>query len=430
MKINLVADYGLHASSLTLITQKIFLELGKLMNKQKSFTVAATMYSGAGIGDVNQHYDCISIPNMGGYNFPPKPTTSSKNLFIGIVGIDEVVLGRKVFRTDKDWKRYKPIIQTEVKKWKKHVKKINRIHTSTISDKQQIIDYLKVPEEQIDVIPYGVDHDLFKPAEDKSIARKKVCSKFYIKNTPYFVHISESNWARKNTIRLFEAFKKARSAGIPHNLIVIGRNHQLIHKKAQQIPGIIMCGYVKEKDMIGIIQGADALLLPSIHEGFGLPLVEAMSCGVPSITSDVFSPPEIMKDAGLFADPYSVSDISEKIIKFAKNKKLQEELSKYALKRSQYFSWAKTAEKLLKLFQKNTENELDSDFDADYDSAAYRTLVTVCQIHPHLKNQTRQDLLEMNYTKIINWAVTVGLHDGYVKDYLTPLTKWLEERYK
>ncbi len=81
MKINLVVDYGLHASSLTLITQKIFLELGKLMNKQKSFTVAATMHSGAGIGDVNQHYDCISIPNMGGYNFPPNATTSSKNLF-------------------------------------------------------------------------------------------------------------------------------------------------------------------------------------------------------------------------------------------------------------------------------------------------------------------------------------------------------------
>ena len=89
-------------------------------------------------------------------------------MFVGIVGIDEVVLGRKVFRTDKDWKRYKPIIETEVKKWKKHVKKINRIHTSTISDKQQIIDYLKVPEEQIDIIPYGVDHDMFKPAEDKS----------------------------------------------------------------------------------------------------------------------------------------------------------------------------------------------------------------------------------------------------------------------
>ncbi len=155
-----------------------------------------------------------------------------------------------------------------------------------------------------------------------------------------------------------------------------------------------------------------------------------MSCGIPSITSDVFSPPEIASDAALFADPYSVSDIAEKIIKFAKNKKLQEDLSKRALERSQYFSWSKTAEKLLKLFQKNTENELDNDFDADYDLAAYRTLTTVCQIHPHLTAQSKQDLLEMDYTKIINWAITVGLNDGYVKDYLIPLTGWLEERYK
>jgi len=430
MKINLVIDYGLHASSLTLITQKIFLELGKLMNKQKSFTVSATMHSGAGIGDVNQHHDCVSVPNMGGYNFPPNAVTASRNLFVGIVGIDEVVLGRKVFRSDRDWKRYKPIIETEVKKWKKHIEKINRIHTSTISDKEQIIEYLKVPEEKIDVIPYGVDHDVFKPVEDKRKTMKEVCSKFYLKTTPYFVHISESNWARKNTLRLFEAYKKARFVGIPHNLIVIGRNHQLIHKKAQEIPGIIMCGYVKEKQMVEIIQGADALLLPSIHEGFGLPLVEAMSCGTPSITSNVFSPPEIVKDSGLLVDPYSTSDIAEKIIKFAKNKKLQEDLSKRALERSQYFSWAKTAEKLLKLFQENTENELDSDFDTDYDLAAYRTLTTICQIHPHLTTQTKQDLLEMDYTKIINWAVTVGLNDGYVKDYLIPLTRWLEERYK
>ena len=430
MKISLAVDYGLHASSLTLITQKLFLELGKLMNKQKSFTVTATMCASAGIGDINQHYDCVSVPNMGGYNFPPNAVTASKNLFIGIVGIDEVVLGRKVFRTEKDWKRYKPIIETEVEKWKKHVEKINRIHTSTVSDKEQVIDYLNIPEEKIDVIPYGVDHDLFKPSQDKDLTRKKVCAEFYIKDAPYFVHISETNWARKNTLRLFEAYKKAKSSGIPHNLIIIGKNHELIHKKAEEISGIIMCGYVTEKHMVEIIQGADALLLPSIHEGFGLPLVESMSCAIPAITSNIFSPPEIVKDAGLLIDPYNTSDIFEKIIEFVKNKKLQEDLSKRALERSQYFSWTKTAEQLLKLFQENTENELDSDFDTDYDLAAYRTLTTVCQLHPSLKEKSRQDLLEMDYVKIINWALTVGLNDKYVKDYLMPLTKWLEERFK
>jgi hypothetical protein len=190
-----------------------------------------------------------------------------------------------------------------------------------------------------------------------------------------------------------------------------------------------MCGYVLEENMIEIIQGSDALLLPSIHEGFGLPLVEAMSCGIPAITSNVFSPPEIVKDGGLFVDPNDTSDLYEKIMEFVKNKKLQEDISKYALVRSQDFSWTITAEKLFKLFQKNTENELNSDFDADYDLAAYRTLTTVCQIHPGLVNQTRQDLLECDYTKIINWALTVGLKDAYVKEYLIPLTKWLEEHY-
>jgi hypothetical protein len=54
----------------------------------------------------------------------------------------------------------------------------------------------------------------------------------------------------------------------------------------------------------------------------------------------------------------------------------------------------------------------------------------VCQIHPHLTAQSKQDLLEMDYTRIINWAVATGLNDEYVKDYLIPLTGWLEERYK
>ena len=83
----------------------------------------------------------------------------------------------------------------------------------------------------------------------------------------------------------------------------------------------------------------------------------------------------------------------------------------------------------MKLFQENTENELDNDFDTDYDLAAYRTLTTVCQIHPYLIDQSRQNLLESDYSKIINWAFTVGLEDEDVKDYLIPLTKWLEERH-
>ena len=208
---------------------------------------------------------------------------------------------------------------------------------------------------------------------------------------------------------------------------MIGKNDDIVWDKAKKIPGIVMCGYVEEEIMVNIIQGADALLLPSLHEGFGLPLVESMACGIPAITSNVFSPPEIIQDAGLLVDPNDTSDICEKILSFTHNKKLQEDLSQQALKRSKDFSWTLTAEKMLGLFRKYTEKELDTDFENDYDSAAYRTLTTVCQIHPDLKVSAIQDLLEFDYSRIIKWALEVGLEDSLVQDYLIPLKSWLEK---
>ena len=427
MKISLCIDYGLHASSLTLITQKLYYELAKKMNKEKTFTIAATMQASNGIGDVNQHYDCVSVPNMGGYNFPHQTVLSSKNPFIGIVGIDEVVLGKKVFRSDALWKRNKPLIEEQVSKWKNQNHLVPHIHTSTISDKEQIIENFNVPEEKIDVIPYGVDHDKFRPSESKELTRNKVCHHYYLKETPYFVHISETNWARKNTLGLFEAFRKAKASRIPHNLLVVGKNDDVIWNKAKKIPGIVMCGYVTEELIIKIIQGADALLLPSLHEGFGLPLVESMACGVPAITSNVFSPPEIVKDSGLLVDPYNISDIQEKIISLGHDKKLQEDLSQKALKRSHDFSWSITAEKMLSYFRDNVETELNTDFENDYNSAAFRTLTTVCQVHPDLKITASNDLLEFDYSRIIKWALEVGLKDSQVQDYLIPLKSWLEK---
>ncbi|MGI0011405.1 MAG: hypothetical protein ACREAE_08400, partial [Nitrosopumilaceae archaeon] len=107
MRIGLAVDYGKYAnsSSLYLIARKIFLELGKLMNKKRTFTIAAIKYEDIGIGDVNLHYDCISVPNMGGYRFPHSGALSANNLVIGLSGIDEVVLGEQVFKSKADWLR-------------------------------------------------------------------------------------------------------------------------------------------------------------------------------------------------------------------------------------------------------------------------------------------------------------------------------------
>ena len=95
----------------------------------------------------------------------------------------------------------------------------------------------------------------------------------------------------------------------------------------------------RKKRLVQLIQGSDGLILPSIHEGFGLPLVEAMSCGVPCITSNIHAPPEIVGDNGILVDPYNVTEISDAMIKLGKDEKLRSELSQKALARSKDFSW-------------------------------------------------------------------------------------------
>lgn len=426
MRIGIAIDYGKYAnaSSLNLIAKKVFLEMGKMMNEQRTFTISAIKYEDIGIGDVNQHFDCISIPNMGGYRFPHAQALTSNNLCVGIVGIDEVVLREKVYKSTKDWELNKPIIEKEVERWKENVDKIRIIHVSTESDKKQLMKYLNVPEEKLQIIPLGVDHEIFTPTSDKGKTRRKILGRFFMLDNPYFLHVSESNWARKNIFRLLEAFSKARDEGIEQNLIIVGKADDVVYKKAQKIKGVFVMGYVSEEDLILFMQGADALIVPSLHEGFGLPLVEAMACGTPIITSNVFSPPEVVGEAGLFVDPYNVSDITDKIVEMSENNYLRETLSKKAIERADEFSWKQTSRILLQSIQ-NTKNSTDFDFDKSFEISAYRTLTTVCEIIPELRTIAVQDLLEFDYSRIIRWAVEVGLENPLVGDFLIPFRDWL-----
>lgn len=425
-------NYGLfaNATSLNTIVRKLFNEFGKIMNDHKSLTITASLINDIGIGDVNQHFDCVSVPNMGGYQFPPDPLINSKNLFVGVVGIDEVVLGSKVFRSKPMWDLAKPKIEKEIKKWHTKIDNISKVHVSTNSDKDQIIEYLKVPEEKIELIPYGVDHELFNPPNDKKLCRRKILSKFFLKNNPYFIHIGEVNWARKNIPRLLEAFRKGKSMGLKQNLIIVGQFDPFIVKKSEHIPGVIILGFVSQEHLIDLIRGADAMITPSLHEGFGLPIVESMACGVPVIASNIFSPPELMEDAGLLVDPYDTNAISKAIVEIAKNEKLRVDLSKKALKRSQYYSWDSTAKKMLELFQKNITIHDDGNFDENYDLAAFRTLVTISQVgmtNPDLKYTSTADMVQLNFSRMIRWCLEVGIYENSVKDFIYPFKNWLEE---
>ncbi|MCV0373517.1 MAG: glycosyltransferase family 4 protein [Nitrosarchaeum sp.] len=428
MRIGLVMDYGHLAKAISLnhIAEKLFFEMGKIMNETKDFTIAATTINNVGFADVNQHFDIIAVPNMGGYRFPFDSLTSSKNLIIQLVGIDEVILGREVFLSDAHYAYNKPIIEGEVKKWKENHDKIKMIHVATEPEKDQMVKYLNLPDEKLVVIPLGIDHDIFKPTEDRLQTRKNILNKFSLNDNPYYIHICEYNWARKNIPRMLEAFKQARNEGIKENLIIIGpQRDNYLTKAVKKIDGVYFLGYVKFEELVQLVQCSNALLFPSLHEGFGFPLVEAMACKVPVITSNTFSPPWTAKGGGLFVNPYDVSDIKNKILEMSQNSQLRASLAEQAYERSLFFSWDKMAKQLLDLYKRHCKPKVNENYDENYDMAAYRTLVTMVEKIPELTSKFIFDILKFDYSGIIAWSIEHGFEHPETKYFLLPFKEWL-----
>ena len=457
MRIGFVIDWNLNSSALMNIARITFRELGKMMNETKSFTISAIPRNSIDgtigsegtrmttITDTSKHFDCVHITNMGGYTFPLKDSSNYKNLIVGPIGMDEVVYGKEVYVSQPLWEKQMPLIQKEILRWKKNIHEISAVHVTTKSEKTEMNEFLGVPPEKMTVFPLGVEHDLFTPPDDKNKIRKKILSKFGISDQNYFIHISELNHARKNVLRMLDAFKEARTRGITQKLIIIGKTHtdpsnhatcfphancKKIDKRFMDDSAVIPLGYVSQQDMVELIQGSDALILPSIHEGFGMPLVECMACGVPSITSDKHSPPEVVGDAGLLVDPYNVSDIANKMVEINEGNTL-EILSQRALQRSKNYSWETYATKIFELYEKNAKFTGDWDFEKQYELAAYRSLLFVCVfVAGEENNMLNEYLMGFNFKKIVEWASKYGLKDPKVRDFLIPFKRFIENYMK
>ena len=430
MRIGVVLDWNVNASSLMNIARNTFRELGELMNETKSFTISAIPLNSIKIGDINQHFDCIHIPNMGGYKFPYEESLRCKNLILSPIGIDEVIYGSEVFADKPLWKQQEPIIKKNIPMWKENITKISAVHVVAKSERAEMNKHLGIPLEKMKVIPHGINRSLFKPTLNKEETRKEILSKFQLPISEYFVHIGEHNWVRKNHLRLFDAYAEARKLGLKHQLIFVGKYANHIKKIGEQIQGVKFLGWVSDSHLANLLQGADAFLLPSIHEGFGMPLAEAMACGVPCITSDRHAPPEVIGDAGLLVDPYDVSDIANKMIEISDADTLQT-LSKRALQRSQDYSWKTNVAEVLELYEKHTKFTGKWNFENEYEMAAFRTLSTTCLLFANEKRGIFiQSLLRFDYSKIIQWALEYGLNDPKSRDFLVPFKDWIEQQSK
>jgi glycosyltransferase involved in cell wall biosynthesis len=214
------------------------------------------------------------------------------------------------------------------------LREVDRIIVPTNSVKNDLIELGATPT-KIRVIYEAVDEKFVK--QNANII-DEVRRKFGIHDN-YILTIG--NGERKNTSRLIEAYQKSKK---DFKLVVVGGNE----KRDMDTRGIIYTGYVSDDDLIALYSGARAMVYPSLYEGFGLPILQAMACGCPLVTSNRGAMKEIAADASVLVDPMDTNSIAAGIIKAVNNPKT---LSIKGLKRVKDFSWEKCAKETLDVYR-------------------------------------------------------------------------------
>ncbi|MFA7254201.1 MAG: glycosyltransferase family 1 protein [Patescibacteria group bacterium] len=176
---------------------------------------------------------------------------------------------------------------------------------------------------------------------------------------PYFLFAGRVE-ERKNIIKIVEAFKLLKDhSDLPHKLVIAGKpgyNFEIILNTINRdfkdvLPFLIFPGYVQSEDMPHLFAGAEAFLYPTLYEGFGLAALDAMSAGIPVITSNKSSMPEAVGDSAVLVDPADAKEIAQAMFDIATSKKYRDSLIKKGLEQIKMFSWEKTANEFIKLLE-------------------------------------------------------------------------------
>lgn len=234
------------------------------------------------------------------------------------------------------------------------ISKAAKIICPSIQVRDAVEERLNVSADRLPVIHPGIS-PLFRniDAEEKrNYLEQKHAIRF-----PYFLF--SGRWeARKNLVRTLEAFALfKRTSQTEHKLVLTGGQSwdSSDVQKALQRPElkkhVVDLGKTESTELPYLYGGADALLYASLWEGFGLPIIEAMACGTPVITSNISAMPETADGAALLVDPHSMDDIAAAMCRMATDSSLREELRQKGLRRAQSFSWEKTARRTVDLYR-------------------------------------------------------------------------------
>ena len=276
------------------------------------------------------------------------------------------VKGKKICTIhDLAFKRYPETVNLKTRKYleyrlKKTIKRADKIVVVSKFTADELMELYEVPEEKIAVIYNGVDFNLYNQNISEERV-KSVLDKRNLESGGYFFYLGTIE-PRKNIYRMVGAYakcvKRLKSEGAKAPKLVLGGRlgwyyDEILERiKSENIEdNIQLLGYVDEKEKPELYKGALAFLFPSLYEGFGLPIAEAMACGTPVLTSNSTSLVEIAGNSAICCDPLSEEDIAEGMYRLVVEPETREKLSAMGPEQVKQFSWDTSAEKLYELYK-------------------------------------------------------------------------------
>ncbi|MDD3487298.1 MAG: glycosyltransferase family 1 protein [Candidatus Moranbacteria bacterium] len=223
---------------------------------------------------------------------------------------------------------------------------VSRIIAVSENTKKDLMRLYRVPEEKIKVVYEGINENLKSIPDNKIISHKK-----------YLLFVGRLE-ERKNIIRMVEAFEMLKKKyAIPHKLILVGKFGYGGEKIEERIKSsefkndIILTGYVGDEEKFYLLAGAEVFLFATIYEGFGLPILEAQNVGVPVVTSNISSMPEVAGDSAVLVDPMHSGAIAEGIWRLVGDEKFKNGIIEKGFENVKRFSWEKCAREVSDIIQ-------------------------------------------------------------------------------
>ena len=235
---------------------------------------------------------------------------------------------------------------------------------ATVSEysRQDIATKVGVPLEKIFVVPNG----LREPEADSGSVRSDLTERFGLSDG--FILNAGGIHERKNIPRLVRAFAKLCSEeNYPGKLVITGKASGAPYQEEMRVvcdaaiaesmmtDRVIFAGFVSEQELDVMLRMADVFIYPSLYEGFGIPILEAMKVGTPVVTSNATAMPEVAGDAAVLVDPENIDDIKAGMVRIMNNDDLRKDLVAKGLQRSAQFSWTRTRDEYLNLYRRITD---------------------------------------------------------------------------